>query len=150
MTLERVNYTVCAPTPRAEPRNFTPGMGETFLSGGTHPFCAILDADKENLSSPNAASTPSSGPPADSSNTPREEGLHNSSSMITSLREQWKNRRGVPESRDPVTGRELYTGFTREEIPIRGEHKAAGRLNRRPIMLLRNRDTRCTVDGPVR
>ena len=58
MTLERVNYTACAPSARGEPRNSTPGMRDKFLGGATHPFRAILGDDKMNLSSPNAASTP--------------------------------------------------------------------------------------------
>jgi hypothetical protein len=47
-------------------------------------------------------------------------------------------------------GASSIQAFTREEIPIGGERKAAGRLNRRPIMLLRNLGTRYTVDEPVR
>lgn len=115
-SFEGVNSTVCAPPPRVEPQNFTPSIGETFPSGGTHSFRAVLHADKEKLSSSKAASSLSPSPPANSSNPPRREGLCNGSNMLSTLREQWKNRKGVPEPRDPVTGRGLHTGLTLEEL----------------------------------
>jgi hypothetical protein len=43
----------------------------------------------------------------------RKEALHNSSNKLSTLRQQWKDRRGVPEPRDPVTGRGLHTESTR-------------------------------------
>src|SRR5947209_8662799 len=46
----------------------------------------------------------------------RKEALHNSFNKLSTLRQQWKERRGVPEPRDPVTGRGLHTGLTPEEI----------------------------------
>ena len=115
-SFEGVNSTVCAPPPRVEPQNSTPSIGETFPSGGTHSFRAVLHADKEKLSSSRAASSPSPSPPANSSNPPQREGLRNGSNMLSTLREQWKNRKGVPEPRDPVTGRGLHTGLTIEEL----------------------------------
>ena len=46
----------------------------------------------------------------------RTETLRNSYSKLSTLRQQLKERKGVPEPRDPVTGRGLHTGLTPEEL----------------------------------
>lgn len=75
---------------------------------------------KDKLASSNITSIPQNNPAAHSSSSntyvSRKEALHNSSNKLSTLRQQWKDRRGVPEPRDPVTGRGLHTGLTPEEI----------------------------------
>ena len=83
--------------------------------------CALLrqSSKKDKLASSNITSVPHN--PAPHSSSPdtyvsRKEALHNSSNKLSTLRQRWKDRHGVPEPRDPVTGRGLHTGLTPEEI----------------------------------
>jgi hypothetical protein len=77
-------------------------------------------SEKDKLASSDITSIPRHNPAGHSSSSDtyvsRKEALHNSSNKLSTLRQQWKERRGVPEPRDPVTGRGLHTGLTPEEI----------------------------------
>jgi hypothetical protein len=76
--------------------------------------------EKDKLASSGMTSIPQQDPAAHSSSSDtyvsREEALNNSSNKLSTLRQRWKERHGVPEPRDPVTGRGLHTGLTPEEI----------------------------------
>jgi hypothetical protein len=118
-SFEGVNSSVYAPTPRdkvEEPQAFMHSIGETSSTGGTHSFRATLEVDQEKSALSNSTSSPSTDPTANSSYTSRKEELCSSSDKLSTLRKQWKNRKGVPEPRDPVTGCGLYTGLTRDEV----------------------------------
>jgi hypothetical protein len=82
------------------------------------PLCRSSKKDK--LASSNITSAPQHNPIAHSSSSDthvsRKEALRNSSNKLSTLRQQWKDRRGVPEPRDLATGRGLHTGLTPEEI----------------------------------
>src|SRR5271155_2515055 len=83
--------------------------------------CAPLrQSFKNKLASSNITSIPQHNPAAHSSSSDtyvsRKEALHNSFNKLSTLRQQWKDRRGVPEPRDPVTGHGLHTGLIPEEI----------------------------------
>ena len=82
------------------------------------PLCRSSKKDK--LASSNITSIPQHDPVAHSSSSDTyvsgKEALHNSSNKLSTLRQQWKDRRGVPEPRDLATGRGLHTGLTPEEI----------------------------------
>lgn len=82
---------------------------------------------KDKLASSNITSIPQNNPAAHSSSSDtyvsRKEARHNSSNKLSTLRQQWKDRSGVPEPRDPITGRGLHTGLTPEEIKTCGEHE---------------------------
>ena len=82
------------------------------------PKCQSSKKDK--LASSNITSISQHNPAAHSSSSDtyvsRKEALHNSSDKLSTLRQRWKERRGVPEPRDPATGHGLHTGLTPEEI----------------------------------
>ena len=60
--------------------------------------------------------------------TSRVEAFRTSSHKLSTLRQQWKERKGVPEPRDPVTGRGLHTGLTPGELTglVEGTRAAGG------------------------
>jgi len=84
------------------------------------PAFSCQSSEKDKLASSNMASIPQQNPAAHPSSSdiyvPRKEALHNTPNKLSTLRQRWKERRGVPEPRDPVTGRGLHTGLTPEEI----------------------------------
>ena len=84
------------------------------------PALPRQSSEKDKLASSGITSIPQQNPAAHSSSSDtyasRKEALHNSSNKLSTLRQRWKERRGVPEPRDPVTGRGLHTGLTLEEI----------------------------------
>lgn len=84
------------------------------------PALPHQSSEKDKLAPSNMTSLPQPNPAAHSLSSDtyvsRKETLDNSSNKPSTLRQRWKERRGVPEPRDPVTGRGLHTGLTPEEI----------------------------------
>jgi hypothetical protein len=84
------------------------------------PALPRQSSEEDKLASSGITSVPQQNPATHSSSSgthvPQKEALHNSSNKLSTLRQRWKERRGVPEPRDPVTGRGLHTGLTPEEI----------------------------------
>lgn len=99
-----------------ESKAFTPNTEDAPTGRARNSFRATVDPKEKKLGSSNAVSSPSTMPLPNASYVSRKEELQNSSSKLSTLRQQWKNRRGVPEPRDPVTGRGQDTGLTQEEV----------------------------------
>jgi hypothetical protein len=119
-SFDGVDASAYPPVPRdkaEEPKPFTYSIGEASHSEGVQSSPAPRQSsENEKGASSNATSRPTLGAPSDSTSMSRKEALRNSSSKLSTLRQQWKGRRGVPEPRDPVTGRGLHTGLTPEEL----------------------------------
>jgi hypothetical protein len=128
-SFDSINSSTYPPTPRDKDEIETSRKSKPLIYDADIPKTTkeASTAKKTKLSASLCQSSkkdklasPQHNPAAHSSlsDTPvsRKEALHNSSNKLSTLRQQWKDRRGVSEPRDPATGRGLHTGLTPEEI----------------------------------